>query len=210
MSTDSAWEQTYGGKGAILETWFYGVKSLEGRTRSWFIDEARQWPDGTELLDAGCGGGVTAYQLGQAGLLERLRYVGVDFTPEMLKLAESKTQHPNVTWRLGKLTALKGRYSRILLRAVLEHHHDFQPILRSVLRALSDDGVLYLIFWNNPVEGEPVTMETEVGVPDKSHNEGEMIEFIRSAGFEVFHSEMIDEPSARTSQRLVWKIRRCA
>ncbi len=54
----SPWDLTYAQFPQALEAWLYGPRSLQGKTREWFINEVRRWPDGTTLLDMGCGGGV--------------------------------------------------------------------------------------------------------------------------------------------------------
>lgn len=205
------WDEHYSGE--MLEEWLYGPSSLGGATRRWFVDRAAQWPPGTRLLDAGCGGGVTGYQLLGAGLLDRLTYVGADFSQNMLDLAERKVVHPNASFAKRSLTELgyDREFDRILLRAVLAHVREPGPVIDNVARALRVAGELYVIFWNNPVEGEPVLKQVKGGFWDNGHNEAHLRECVTQAGLELVETHSIPEPSARQQDhRVVWVLQRAA
>lgn len=202
-----------------LEAWLYGPRSLGGATREWFVEEAKHWADGMSLLDIGCGGGVTAYQLGQAGILDRLdEYWGVDGSFKMLELAQKKCGHyKNVSFGWENLAFLPGRsgtgdpdlwagrFDRVLLRAVLEHNRDPLPILRGALRTMARYGTLYIIWWNNPVLGDPIELPEAWGIPDIAHTKKPLLDYIAKAGRKV---EIVEFPEndARGNNRQVWII----
>jgi SAM-dependent methyltransferase len=205
----SQWDKRYEESPQALEEWLYGAKSLDGATREWFLHRATQWPQGTRLLDAGCGGGVTAYQLQQKGLLSRLDYTGIDGSSAMLALARRKVPK-HARWIQGDLTEarLEPDYDKILLRAVIEHHDDPAPVLRNVTAALKPRGELIIIFWNNPVAGEPVHHKTSMGFPDNAHSEQVLKDILRGSSLGVAEVERVTETSAREEPfRTVWVVR---
>jgi SAM-dependent methyltransferase len=205
----SQWDKRYETNPQALEEWLYGKTSLTGATREWFLEKAAQWPEGTRLLDAGCGGGVTAYQLAQRGLLSRLDYTGLDGSGAMLALARSKVSGP-ARWIQEDLreVRLEQEFDRILLRAVIEHLDDPAPVLRNVSAGLKRQGELIIIFWNNPVAGEPIYSKTEMGFPDNAHSEPVLIDILRSCSLVVHKVERVGETSARGEPfRTIWLIR---
>ncbi len=54
------WDECCAKKTLKLEKMFYNTKALNSGTRCWLLDKAKQWPNNTKFLDAGCGGGVVA------------------------------------------------------------------------------------------------------------------------------------------------------
>jgi len=206
----SQWDKTYESSPQALEEWLYGKTSLTGATREWFLRRAAQWPEGTRLLDAGCGGGVTAYQLEQKGLLSRLSYTGIDGSSAMLALARSKVSG-RAQWIQGDLgqVRLQPEFDEILLRAVIEHLDDPAPVLRNVSAGLKKQGELIIVFWNNPVAGEPVYCKTAMGFPDHAHSEQLLRDILRSCSLAVDVVERVEETSARGEPfRTIWLVRR--
>ena len=205
----SQWDNQYEKNPQALEEWLYGKKSLTGATREWFLHRAAQWPEGTRLLDAGCGGGVTAYQLEQKGLLSRLSYTGIDGSSAMLALARSKVSGL-ARWIQGDLgeVRLQPEFDVILLRAVIEHHDDPSPVLRNVSVGLKKQGELITVFWNNPAAGEPVYAKTSMGIPDNAHSEQLLRDILRSCSLAVGEVERVEETSARGEPlRTIWLVR---
>jgi len=199
------WDEHY--TDSMLEEWLYGPGSLGGETRQWFVDRTREWPEGQKLLDAGCGGGVTGYHLLEAGLLDRMTYVGADFSQNMLDLAGRKVLHPNASFEKRSLTDLgyEQEFDRILLRAVLAHVREPKEVIENVARALRIGGTLYVIFWNNPVEGEAALHQVKGGFWDIGHNEGYLKECVAGAGLQITEELSIPERSARAQpNRVIW------
>jgi len=205
------WDKKFENDSASLEKWLYGKQSLTGSTRQWFIDEVKVWPKGTALLDAGCGGGVTAYHLLEQQLLSNISYTGVDASQCMLNLAKKKIKHQNVNWVLSPLDALNypNKFDKVLLRAVIEHNLDPEPILKSVANVLKTNGVLYIIFWNNPVfTGEPKIKKIEDGFYDNSHSMETVLRVLQASKVDLIHKEFIKEKSENSNERLVTKFRK--
>lgn len=193
-----------------LEKWLYGKQSLEGATRRWLIERAKEWSYGVEFLDAGCGGGVTAYQLEQAGILNKIKYTGVDFSKCMLDLAQKKIKHPNTHWICSPLEGFdsKNEFDRVLLRAVLEHSIDPVPILANALRALKKTGLLYIVFWNNPVSGKMIVEKTPEGFYDISHSRETLTGVIKERGLQILKQLSIEEQAKNGDHRDIWVIGR--
>lgn len=189
-----------------LENWLYGACSLKGKTRGWLLDRMSLWPAST-FLDAGCGGGVTAYQMSQRKLLSKIRYTGVDSSEIMLTVARKKTTHDNITWYRQDLNTLnlEKTFDNVLLRAVIEHNLDPKPILISVARHVAPCGKLYLIFWNNPVEEQDFIIERDKnGFYDIGHTKHGILETLAGSGLVLDEEYFIDEHSAKTAQRTIW------
>jgi 2-polyprenyl-3-methyl-5-hydroxy-6-metoxy-1,4-benzoquinol methylase len=191
-----------------LEQWLYGASSLNGKTRSWLVNRLKEDLRVKTLVDLGCGGGVTAYQLEACGLLDRISYVGVDFSDCMLTLARKKVTHPNVTWEKSALVGYSpGRtYDVVLLRAVIEHILDPRPVLASACKLVAN-GCLYIIFWNNPSKYMPVIKILKGGFYDISHSEKMLKSTITECGMKVSDEIAIEEKSENSDTRTVWVIK---
>ena len=192
-----------------LENWLYGKDSLEGATRDFLIDRAKTWPDKTTFLDAGCGGGVTAYTLIQKGLMDHILYTGLDSSQRMLELFQKKAKHKNINLVYASIENMNyfEKFDRVLLRAVLAHVRDPVPIIQQVCRALKMDGILYVIFWNNPVDG-PVIEKFEKGFYDIAHSKRELHAAFKKQRMEVIGIDKVYEKSARENHRMIWTFRK--
>jgi SAM-dependent methyltransferase len=204
------WDNRFLRDKKALEQWLYGKQSLQGPTRKWFINEAKTWENMPLLLDAGCGGGVTAYQMQQNKMLDNIKYIGIDFSDCMLELAKEKVQHTNVTWKKLSLENLPfvNKFDKILLRAVLAHVIDPEPIIKSMANALKDDGTLYIIFWNNPNKGKSIINKLKAGFYDNAHSQQILENFINKYGLKIVERHKIKEKSAREDHRIIWKIKK--
>ena len=205
------WDNRFEKDTVALERWLYGAQSLTGATRKWFIDQAKTWSKGTTLLDAGCGGGVTAYHLLENNLLDNIKYTGMDGSVCMLQLAKRKVVHSNVRWVLSPLDNIDKTYTfdRILLRAVIEHNLDPTNILRSIAAMLKPNGILYIIFWNNPVFiGEAEIKKTKDGFYDNSHSMDTVLSVLQEENITLIHKEFIKEKSENSNKRFVTKFKK--
>jgi ubiquinone/menaquinone biosynthesis C-methylase UbiE len=199
------WDESFTNK--KLEDWFYGSDSLNGATRKWFIDRLKEYVPGTSLLDLGCGGGVTPYQMNENDLLNKIKYTGVDSSEKMLKLASNK--NPKAKFVLSPIEYFdEGKFDIVLLRAVLEHILDPKPVMKSAARATKKGGEIYVIFWNNPSCGNSVIKTIECGFYDNSHS-AKMLE--AEFGYsKVFIKEKftIKEKSKNSGTREIWRLER--
>ena len=200
------WDTRFENDFIALEKWLYGKQSLTGATRQWFVDEVRKWPKGTSLLDAGCGGGVTAYHLAENKLLDNITYTGIDGSTCMLKLAKTKVKHSNVHWVQSALDTLScaDTFDKVLLRAVIEHNLDPCPVLISVANTVKPGGILYVIFWNNPVfTGKAKIKKTKDGFYDNSHCMKLVTKTLKDCGMTLTHKEFIKEQSENSDERFI-------
>lgn len=200
----SHWDMTYDDD--YLEQWLYGPQSLNGATRKWLIEQIAKTPRGESFLDLGCGGGVTAYHLREAGLLDHVVYTGVDITNRMINLARRKIPQASFIHSPIEHFALtaKGGYDSILLRAVLEHLENPLPVIDAASKLLREGGTFYLIFWNNPVESESLIFLTEDGFYDNAFNATLLRERFEGNGLTIQDTLILPEPSARSQDREIW------
>jgi ubiquinone/menaquinone biosynthesis C-methylase UbiE len=103
-------------------------------------------PDGTRILEIGCGNG---------DLLEKLKPsfgVGVDISPRMIQIARER--HPDLEFVEGNVEetdwfdAVKGPFDYILLSDVVGHPFDIQRALEQLQRLMSRETKLVITFFN--------------------------------------------------------------
>ena len=205
----SPWDTQYGDHPDSLEAWLYADRSVNGKSRDWLVERAKGWPSGTTLLDAGCGGGVIPFRLGQAGLLGHVQYRGIDGSQAMIDMARKKTMHAHAEFRVMRIEDFDGaQHDRVLLSEVVAHQADPEFVLSAMLRVVKPDGELIIIFWNNPAD-ERVYYETSLGVPDVAHASSLLEGIIAGHGFVVAERHVLDEPTARAQpDRHIWVMRR--
>ena len=119
------------------------------------VDEAKVEP-GTHVLDIACGTGEPAISI--ASLLDGSgRVVGVDISPEPLKLAEERARQRNLTniaFQLGDAHQLPfpdQSFDRISSRLGVMFFSDLPKALREMHRVLRPGGRIALLVWG-PIE----------------------------------------------------------
>jgi SAM-dependent methyltransferase len=138
------------------ETWDARAASWDARSRenAQAVDRAgdldRIWAGlalrpGAHLLDAGCGSGQFALALAARGA----RVIGIDLSPEMIRLARENAEHlalpEAVTWEVGAVDHLPlpaASVEAIHARMVLPFVPDVPAALREFRRVLRPDGRL--------------------------------------------------------------------
>jgi ubiquinone/menaquinone biosynthesis C-methylase UbiE len=130
-------------------------------------------------LDAGCGGGFYTLHLlrGNPKLV-----VGIDTSPEMIRLAQNSSKHSNsyfLQMDAGRLTFGDEMFDIVIAGFLLDNVLDYRGVLREFRRVLKEGGVLVLslphpfdtaegksdyfeeteITENWVIEGRPVTMK---------------------------------------------------
>ena len=102
---------------------------------------ARDYCDGCEVLDAGCGVGY-----GSAFLAERAtRVVGVDIDPDAIAYARERYAAPNIVFEVGDLRALDTQGSSfdvVCAFETIEHLPEPERFLQETLRVLRPEGLL--------------------------------------------------------------------
>ncbi len=109
------------------------------------------------ILDLGCGNGQLSRELAKRG--HRGEYLGVDFSPPLLREAEAQPKEFPATFRALDLSRLAehdqelfvvGNWSVVTMFAVLHHIPSAGlrfEILRTVRRLLKEDGIFILSNW---------------------------------------------------------------
>jgi SAM-dependent methyltransferase len=108
-------------------------------------------PDGSCVVDVGCGTGTLAIALAADGA----EVVGVDGDPEVLALARAKPGAGAVQWRKGLATALPlagASADRVIMSLLLHHlgHEAKRTALAEAVRVLRPGGRLHVADWGRP------------------------------------------------------------
>jgi SAM-dependent methyltransferase len=124
-----------------------------GRDSDYFI--AACAPISSSVLDLGCGTGLLAVTLATLGH----QVLGVDPSAAMLRIAQQRSDMPNLSWRCGdaRHLALDRRFDRVIATGhifqVFLDEADQLGFLRTARRHLAEDGLL--IFDTRNPRSEP-------------------------------------------------------
>jgi 2-polyprenyl-3-methyl-5-hydroxy-6-metoxy-1,4-benzoquinol methylase len=103
-----------------------------------FITRAARKPEGTDLLDVGCGSGTLLGLMKQRGF----RGVGVDFSAEAASLAEAENGVRVVVGSLADAAFLDQSFDIVTLFHVMEHVANPRNVLAEVFRILRPNGAV--------------------------------------------------------------------
>jgi len=105
------------------------------------------------LLELGCGTGENLETIFTLHLAFK-SYLCLDFSPEMLKIAKSKSKNrSNVTFRRADITNLKRikkKYDLIICTWVLSHLKQPAKVVNQAQKLLKPNGKMFLIFFTEP------------------------------------------------------------
>ncbi len=160
---------------------------------------------GQVVLDLGSGGGIDCFlaakMVGPAG-----RVIGVDMTPEMIRLARKNAEKvgaANVEFRLGEIEHLPvadDSVDVIISNCVINLSPDKAQVFREAMRVLKPGGRLQVsdIVWTRPVPDEVRgDMEKWAGCIAGALLESEYLDLLRAAGFEDVQSVTSEYPGGR-------------
>lgn len=160
---------------------------------------------GQVVLDLGSGGGIDCFlaakMVGPAG-----RVIGVDMTPEMIRLARKNAEKvgaPNVEFRLGEIENLPvadESVDVIISNCVINLSPDKPRVFREAFRVLKPGGRLQVsdIVWTRPVPEEIRSdMEKWAGCIAGALLESEYLDHIRAAGFVDVASVATEYPGGK-------------
>ncbi len=101
-----------------------------------------------KVLEVGCGTGLFSYAAATRGA----KIIGMDYIPEAIKEAEATYNHPNLEYKVGDASSIKGKFDVIVSIGTLEHLDDPLKILKSFKRHLLPGGVIVTTSpnWMNP------------------------------------------------------------
>ncbi|GIW16999.1 MAG: hypothetical protein KatS3mg064_0156 [Tepidiforma sp.] len=160
---------------------------------------------GQVVLDLGSGGGIDCFlaakMVGPSG-----RVIGVDMTPEMVRLARKNAEKvgaPNVEFRLGEIEHLPvadASVDVIISNCVINLSPDKAQVFREAFRVLKPGGRLQVsdIVWTRPVPDDVRgDMEKWAGCIAGALLESEYLDHIRAAGFVDVRSDASEYPGGR-------------
>ncbi len=105
------------------------------------------------ILDLGCGTALNLQKIKSLNLKFK-RYLGLDFSPDMLEIARQKFMDiPNVEFRekdITKLYNLKGKFDVIICTWVLSHLQSPSDVVNKAQKMLKKDGKIFFIFFSQP------------------------------------------------------------
>ena len=120
---------------------------MEKRWKQMLVDRLAELPRGAAVLDVCCGTGDIA--LAAAGRRNDLQVTGVDFSPAMLEVAQSKQAGlSNVTFAVGDAMALPcpdNSFDAVCISFGLRNTADYAQVLRELYRVAKPGGRVYCL-----------------------------------------------------------------
>lgn len=165
----------------------------EGREREIAADLADSLPDGSRVLDAGCGAGRPATE----ELAPAHDVVGLDISREQLRLARERL--PGVALARGDLAGLP--FAADSFDAVVSYHaiihvpkEEHADVLGEFHRVLRSGGRLVVTMGTAPFEdGNEDWLDTGTEMAWSMHGPERNRELVREAGFAVTDVERVDD-----------------
>lgn len=111
---------------------------------------------GKIILDAGCGNGYLSRRLAKTAF----RVIGIDFTPELIKIAKSNNNPPNTEFIEGNLEKLpfsESIYDVILCNMVLMDVERLDKVVAELSRVLKQNGAIVVSITHPCFENPPRT-----------------------------------------------------
>ncbi|MBI1975621.1 MAG: class I SAM-dependent methyltransferase [Candidatus Vogelbacteria bacterium] len=104
---------------------------------------------GKTVLDVGCGTGELAYHIAGRGAK---KVVGIDFSPEAIKVAKHLYNRPNLSFDCVDVHAMKGSFDVVLAVGTLEHADDPFRMLSLFKKLVRKGGSIIVTSpnWLNP------------------------------------------------------------
>jgi cyclopropane fatty-acyl-phospholipid synthase-like methyltransferase len=152
-------------------------------------------PDGSDVLELGCGGGSPA----TLRLAERHGVLGVDISPQQIERARGRV--PDATFRCVDATELElppASFDAVVSLHMLGHvpRAEQAPLLASIATWLRDGG--YLLVTMGTANADDEVDDDWLGAPMffASYDEGANMRMLAGAGFALIEEEVIpiEEP----------------
>ncbi|MBM7619453.1 ubiquinone/menaquinone biosynthesis C-methylase UbiE [Bacillus tianshenii] len=103
----------------------------------------KRLPEGSKVLDAGCGDGFGSYLLAE----NSYKVTGIDIAEKMISHAKDKRKHSNLTFYKADLTRLpfeKGQYDAIMAINSIEWVEQPLDVLKEFHKVTKEKGILFL------------------------------------------------------------------
>jgi SAM-dependent methyltransferase len=155
----------------------------------WLRDLLERLPDAPDVLDLGCGQGLTARLFADG----RHRYVGVDISGEQLRRARALV--PDAEFRQADVAEIEfdsESFDAVTSFYVFNHlpRAELPGLLKRIAQWLRPNGFLLATFGRSGSEG---VQDEWLGVPMffSSYTEEETLDLVRRAGFAIERSEVV-------------------
>lgn len=125
-------------------------------------------PNGATVLDVGCGNGIIARSLGEAGF----NVYGIDISQKAIEKARELTTLPNVSFDVisaDELVADGHRYHAVICSEVLEHLNQPEKLLSILYQSLTDDGILIVTVPNGMGPREVLVTKPVISLQKKDN-----------------------------------------
>lgn len=125
-------------------------------------------PNGSTVLDVGCGNGIIARHLGGEGF----NVYGIDISVKAIEKARALTNLPNVSFDVisaEELVADGRKYHAIICSEVLEHLNQPEKLLNTLYQSLADDGVLIVTVPNGMGPREVLVTKPVIALQKKDN-----------------------------------------
>lgn len=103
---------------------------------------------GKTVVDVGCGTGLLACNIARRGA----NVLGVDFSKEAIKIAQSSYNLPNLEFRCMDVMALTGKFDMVVSAGAIEHVDNPFSMLKHLKTLLNQKGSIIVVCpnWTNP------------------------------------------------------------
>ena len=136
-----------------------------------------------KILDVGCGLGETSKKLTIFG-----QVVGIDSSPEAIKLAQKNGLKKAVVMNVNNLTFPKNSFNLVTAFDVLEHINDDQKAIKEIFRVLKNRGIFLL---TAPSYNWLWSEHDEVLEHKRRYTKSQIEKKLKKAGFVILKSSYI-------------------
>ncbi len=137
-------------------------------------------PQGSVVLDVGCGNGVISRSLGQQGY----NVLGIDVSEKAIEKAKQLNTLPNVNFKVlsaEQLMAEGKQYDAVICSEVLEHLHQPGLLLKTLYQSLSDKGFLIVTVPNGRGPRESFVTKPVISLQKKNNFTWRTLQKIKQA-----------------------------
>jgi ubiquinone/menaquinone biosynthesis C-methylase UbiE len=167
---------------------------------------------GDTVLDAGCGGGYYYHSFQKQHI--PMEYYGLDYTPQMITLAQQEIPLPPHRFQLGCIEDLDHSFDHILCFNVLTYAPHYAQCLERLLRCTKKTLLIRESLHQNLIiryQPDPYIDPDKVGIRAyaNTYPQQEVIQLMEAEGFEV--SPILDERTQNQVEMVIdiphyWKI----
>jgi ubiquinone/menaquinone biosynthesis C-methylase UbiE len=162
-----------------------------------------------KVLEIGCGTGKNTVWLAE----HAKEILAVDLTPEMIEIAKSKVNLPNVKFQIGDITQnwdfVKEPYDLAVFSLVLEHIENLDLIFEKLAQVIKKEGFVYIgeLHPFKQYAGSKArynTLEGEQVVTCFNHHVSDFTEAAKKYGFEIkLIKEYFDDQDKQNLPRIL-------